>query len=78
MTLLDNLFLLMLLVLVHELLEHIVCLPVLESSLSHVIFKLSKERDHANSSRYVGSLKSLAERISFKKCIEESTVVRGN
>ena len=56
MTLLENFFLLMLLVLVHELLEHIVCLSVLESSLGHVIFELSKEGKYAYSSRYVGSL----------------------
>ena len=56
LTLFYDLFLFVLLILVHELLEHVICLSMLESSLRHVILKLPKEGKHANPSRYIGSL----------------------
>ena len=75
MTFLEDFFLLILLILIHELLEHIVCLSMLESSLGHVILKLPKEGEHANPSRYIGSLQSFAEGISSEEHIEESAIV---
>ena len=75
LTFLEDFFLLILLILIHELLEHIVCLSMLEFSLSRLILELSKERKHAYPCWYIGSLQSFAEGISSEEHIEESAIV---